>query len=94
MAQRKSSTGADKRNVVTRLKRSDELLSAIKRIDAALDLAEPREVAALLRERRITLAEIESIAGPEEGSIVDELTKRRKDRRSAAGIQPDTAVGR
>jgi hypothetical protein len=72
----------------------DDLRAAVTRIDAALDLAAPNELASLLRERRITLAEIDSLSGPEEGSIVDELTKRRKDRRSAAGIQPDTASGR
>lgn len=69
----------------------DDLRWAVARIDQALEDCEPREVAALLRERRITLAEIDSMTGPEEGSIVDELTKRRKVRRSEAGIQPDSA---
>ena len=72
----------------------EELRSQITRLDSALDAAEPREIAALLRERRITLSEIESLAGPEKGSIVDELTRKRQGRRSAAGMEPDTGRGR
>ncbi|MEO6571029.1 MAG: hypothetical protein ABIO83_05730 [Ilumatobacteraceae bacterium] len=67
--------------------RPKELLSHLARIDAALDASEPNGIAVLLRERRITLAELSDLEGVEKGSTVDELANRRSDRRTAAGVE-------
>lgn len=68
--------------------RVTELLTHVTHLDTALRVAEPREVAALLRERRITLAEIAALGGVEKGSVIDELANRRKDRQSTPDVAP------
>lgn len=65
--------------------------------DIRLALAEDMsgsERAALLREKRITLAELASLAGVEKGSTIDELAGRREDRRAAAGVASKSKRGR
>lgn len=64
----------------------EELEQHLKHIDVSLSVAEPRELAGLLRERRITLNEIAALGGIEEGSRIDELARRREDRRSKADV--------
>lgn len=71
-----------------------ELEQHLAHLDAALKLAEPKEVAALLRERRITLGEIAALGGVEKGSAIDELAQRRADRRAKAGVDEKPARGR
>ena len=66
--------------------RTAELTKALAHIDAALSAAEPNAVAGLLRERRITLAEMADLEGVEKGSTVDELANRRTTRRTTAGM--------
>lgn len=74
--------------------RLSELASHLTRLDEALDEAESKEVAALLRERRITLAEIAALGGVEKGSAIDELAQRRADRRAEAGLDEKPKRGR
>ena len=62
--------------------RRDELARHLAWIDAALESAEPSAVAALLRERRITLNEMGE--EPKEQSKRDELRERRAKRRPSA----------
>jgi hypothetical protein len=64
--------------------RAAALEDLVGRLTAALDAAEPKEVAALSREKRLVLAELESLAGSRKGSPIDELAKQRADRRSKA----------
>lgn len=66
--------------------RVDELRSLLTRVDRALDEASPREVASLAREKRLLLSELDALEGPGEESTVDELARRRADRRSAAKV--------
>jgi len=77
---------------------ADEHASALRdllaRIDAALDQAEPREVASLSREKRQLLTELDKLAGTEKGSPVDELNRRREERRAASATPPRAKRGR
>lgn len=61
-----------------------ELENHLTHLDAALERSEPREVAALLRERRVTLRELAEVPKTNGRSIRDELTTRREARRAAA----------
>lgn len=55
-------------------------------IDTTLRVAEPRVVAALSREKRLILAELDSLAGMSKGSTVDQLAQRRATRRTKAKV--------
>jgi|AntAceMinimDraft_6_1070360.scaffolds.fasta_scaffold55895_2 hypothetical protein len=63
-----------------------ELRKNLRHLDEAVQRAEPKELAALLRERRITLSELASLGGVEKGSSIDELARRREDRRAKTGM--------
>lgn len=76
--------------VVSRLAK---LEAAEDLLDRALAAAEPKEVAALVRESRMVAREIDEIrrAVPQEGSLNDELLKRRADRKAAAKVRKSAA---
>lgn len=50
----------------------------------AIDAAEPRELAPLVKQLRETLAELDELPTGEERSVVDDLATRRAERRTAA----------
>lgn len=68
---------------ITHLEEAARMIDHVLEVGADLSGS---EISALLREKRITLAEIASLEGVKEGSTVDELTRRRQDRRAAAGV--------
>jgi hypothetical protein len=47
------------------------------RLEAAMDEATPATLAGLVREHRMVLAELESLAAPKAGSTRDQLAARR-----------------
>lgn len=51
---------------------------------AAIDAAEPRELPALVKQFRETLAELDELPDGVEASLVDDLTARRAGRRAAS----------
>jgi hypothetical protein len=64
------------------LDRRAELEAHLEHIDAALNAkVSGSEVASLLRERRITLTELDSI-GVRVGTLTDEVKRKRESRRS------------
>ena len=65
------------------LDRRAELEAHLEHIDAALESPKVSgsEVASLLRERRITLTELDSI-GVRVGTLTDEVKRKRESRRS------------
>jgi hypothetical protein len=65
----------------TRLERLEQDRTAI---EAAIEIAEPHQLPALVREHRLLLAEIESLAKPKEGSTRDQLAQRRASRQARA----------
>ena len=75
--------------------RLQTLEAAERRLEAALDAAEPKEIAALIREQRQVARELDEIrrAVPQEGSLNDELVKRRAARKSAAKVRKQAAGG-
>ena len=77
---------------VSRLAKLEAAEGLLKR---ALEAAEPREVAALVRESRMVAREIDEIrrAVPQEGSLNDELLKRRSAREAAAKVCKSAAGG-
>ncbi|HRD59369.1 hypothetical protein [uncultured Nocardioides sp.] len=54
------------------------------RLERAMDEAEPRELAALVREHRAVLKEIAHLAVPAKGTIRDQLAAKRAARESDA----------
>lgn len=60
------------------------LQSARDALAAAIDAAEPRELAPLVKQFRETLAELESLGAAREVSASDDLAAKRKARRAAA----------
>lgn len=50
----------------------------------AIEAAEPRELAPLVKQLRETLAELDELPTGEERSLVDDLASRRAERRAAA----------
>lgn len=54
-----------------------DLLDLRRKLVAASDVAEPRELPAIARELRLTTAEITDLAPEEEGDLVDDLAARR-----------------
>lgn len=67
--------------------RRDRLTSLRSEIEAAIDGAETKDLAALSREYRAILAEIEGIPDPSEVSVVDEIAQRRNARRSGSAAR-------
>ncbi len=67
--------------------RRDALEAIRDRLAAELEDAEGREVAALARELRATLLELEGLPSKREESPVDDLAARRANRRAAAAGQ-------
>lgn len=54
-----------------------DLLDLRRKLVAASDVAELRELPAIARELRLTTAEITDLAPEEEGDLVDDLAARR-----------------
>lgn len=50
----------------------------------AIQGAEPRELAPLAKQLREVLAELDELPSGKEGSVVDDLTARRNERRAAS----------
>ena len=68
---------------VTRLEGDRDLL------EAAMVAATPGTLAGLVREHRMVLAELDSLAAPKKGSTRDQLAEKREARKSgAAGSSP------
>jgi len=72
--------------VAESVERVDELAAHVGMLDRASKICEPRELPAILRERRITMAELTSLRGVDKGSVIDELAKRRADRRTRTDV--------
>lgn len=73
--------------------RVEHLQGLLERLDVALITCAEREVAAISREKRQVLAELDSLAGLAEGSPIDELKRKRdarKARVAAAAAPPAT----
>ena len=62
-------------------------------VSEAIGGCEPRELAALSREKRRILVELESLAGSGKGSAIDELDRRREARRAAATVRASAGRG-
>lgn len=72
--------------------RADRLAKDRDRLEAAMDEAEPKELAALVREHRAVLKELESLAAPKKGSVRDEVAKKRAARQAGTAGAPAAAV--
>jgi hypothetical protein len=64
--------------------REERLVSDRDRLEAAMDEAGPRELPALVREHRMVLAELASLAKPQKGSTRDQLAEKRAAREAGA----------
>lgn len=64
--------------------RIERLRADRDRLEAAMDEAEPRELAALVREHRTVLAEIEKLAATPKGSVIDQIAQKRREREAGA----------
>jgi hypothetical protein len=73
--------------------RVEHLTDLLDRISRAIDDAEVNELAPLSREKRLVLAELDSLAGTVKGSTVDRLAEQRDRRRAAAAVVLPAAVG-
>lgn len=73
--------------------RAAALAELRRRLAAAIDVCEPRELSALSKQLRETIAELESLPLAERESKSDELARRRADRRSAAASAAPPADG-
>ena len=71
--------------------RTTALVALRDHLAAAIDDAEPRELAALARQFQAVVAELDQLLTPAEGSITDELRARRAARLAAADV-PDAAA--
>jgi hypothetical protein len=69
---------------MSEIDRRAELEVHVELIRKALGAAETKDVAALLRERRITLAELAEVSVGGRNSVRDEVLARREKRRAAA----------
>jgi hypothetical protein len=63
------------------------------RLATDIEAADPKAVAALSRELRIVMAELDALRGGEAGDTVDDLAKRRAARRAGAADQGGAAGG-
>jgi hypothetical protein len=75
------------------LDRAAELKTNLSWIDGALSVAEPNAVASLVRERRLTLAELAEVPTNTGRSTRKEIADKRAARRAAASA-PKAAAGR
>jgi hypothetical protein len=57
--------------------RATRLAADRDRLEAAMDEASPATLAGLVREHRMVLAELESLAAPKAGSTRDQLAAKR-----------------
>jgi len=64
--------------------RADRLDADRERLESAMDEATPKELAALVREHRMVLAEMAALSGPKKGSTRDQLAEKRAARKAAA----------
>ena len=64
--------------------RRDELGELNEYLKAQMALAEPKEAAGLVRERRAVLKELDELSGTSEVDLVDELLARREARETDA----------
>lgn len=60
--------------------RATRLAEDRDRLEAAMDEATPGTLAGLVREHRMVLAELESLAAPKAGSTRDQVAEKRKQR--------------
>jgi hypothetical protein len=70
--------------------RVDALEALLVIVDHAIAVAEPREVAALSREKRQLLSELESLAAGVKGSPIDDIARRREARLAKAPARAPT----
>jgi len=64
--------------------RADRLASDRDRLEAAMDEALPKELAPLVREHRMVLAELAALSGPKKGSTRDQLAEKRAARKAGS----------
>lgn len=74
--------------------RTAALVALRDALAAAIDRAEPRELAPLARQMQAVLAELEQLLVPAEGSVSDELRARRAARLAAADVRDEAAGDR
>ena len=66
--------------------RVEHLNELLDLLTTAIERADVGELAPLSREKRLVLAELDSLAGTVKGSTVDRLAEQRERRRAAAAV--------